>query len=297
MDKPGPAPPAAQVTTDLPCISCGYNLRTLLFLGSCPECGQPVAKTARHALVYADVEWLRTLRRGAAILAWTPIVTFGCVILCLALVVLSNTLGSQLMESLGVILAFFALFGVFGAWTAGILELTPTPPDSEGARLRYVPVGARACLVVLFLLGFALLGKSLVIAALMLSTLLVQITLLAAHAKRLAQRAGAAGVAKLATATALAGGASLGVVSACVALGGILMLLLPSYGGAGWALIQVGFALFVPVGLLLGVLGTVLMLRVCGVLDRVIEAAEAAPRSADSDVPTTDSESDKAAAE
>lgn len=31
------------ITGDLPCASCGYNLRTLAVSGRCPECGEPVA--------------------------------------------------------------------------------------------------------------------------------------------------------------------------------------------------------------------------------------------------------------
>jgi len=30
------------VTSDIPCVGCGYNLRTLATQGSCPECGKPV---------------------------------------------------------------------------------------------------------------------------------------------------------------------------------------------------------------------------------------------------------------
>jgi len=41
---PDPAPPAAQqrLDRDLPCASCGYNLRTLRIDATCPECGHPV---------------------------------------------------------------------------------------------------------------------------------------------------------------------------------------------------------------------------------------------------------------
>jgi uncharacterized repeat protein (TIGR04138 family) len=38
-------PAASIIPSDLPCIVCGYNLRTLTVEGQCPECGQPVVKT------------------------------------------------------------------------------------------------------------------------------------------------------------------------------------------------------------------------------------------------------------
>lgn len=63
------APTAANPTVpaDLPCVVCGYNLRTLAENGRCPECGAAISATLRS--------WLRLrllapgLRRGAATLA------------------------------------------------------------------------------------------------------------------------------------------------------------------------------------------------------------------------------------
>ena len=34
-----------RIFVDLPCKTCGYNLRGLSFEGACPECGSPVADT------------------------------------------------------------------------------------------------------------------------------------------------------------------------------------------------------------------------------------------------------------
>ncbi len=36
-------PPHATIIDDLPCVSCGYNLRAARVAGVCPECGQPVS--------------------------------------------------------------------------------------------------------------------------------------------------------------------------------------------------------------------------------------------------------------
>ncbi|MCZ6543380.1 MAG: hypothetical protein O6768_06910, partial [Planctomycetota bacterium] len=36
-------PPHATIIDDLPCVSCGYNLRAARVVGVCPECGQPVS--------------------------------------------------------------------------------------------------------------------------------------------------------------------------------------------------------------------------------------------------------------
>src|ERR1700733_1253483 len=57
---PLPAPPPPEwVMKDLPCRSCGYNLRTLSIDGICPECATPVRVSMRGDLLReADPIWL-----------------------------------------------------------------------------------------------------------------------------------------------------------------------------------------------------------------------------------------------
>jgi len=55
-----------RIDDDLPCIACGYNLRTREPDSTCPECGGTVLQsTARHLLHFADPAWLRRLIWGA----------------------------------------------------------------------------------------------------------------------------------------------------------------------------------------------------------------------------------------
>jgi uncharacterized repeat protein (TIGR04138 family) len=44
------------ISCDLPCVACGYNLRTLPIEGLCPECGQPVLKTLQAVPACEDEE-------------------------------------------------------------------------------------------------------------------------------------------------------------------------------------------------------------------------------------------------
>jgi hypothetical protein len=53
-------PPDAPIDKDLPCIRCGYNLRTLASNGNCPECGTPAWRTR---LERPDVRAFRRFER------------------------------------------------------------------------------------------------------------------------------------------------------------------------------------------------------------------------------------------
>ena len=61
-DRPGPAP---TLQADVPCVHCGYDLRTHAPDALCPECGAPVAHSLRGDLLSAaDPLWLARVCRG-----------------------------------------------------------------------------------------------------------------------------------------------------------------------------------------------------------------------------------------
>lgn len=72
------------VCGDRPCLTCGYNLRTLPLAGQCPECGTPVAVTPATAnLLAAPRDHLQWLRVGA-VLMLIAVVAFGAAVLAVA---------------------------------------------------------------------------------------------------------------------------------------------------------------------------------------------------------------------
>jgi hypothetical protein len=88
---PQPARPDL-ATTDIPCISCGYNLRGLPDSGSCPECGTAVARSLLgNLLVFSGPAYVESLRRGATIVWWSLVFT----IVVLAFTVLVQTATSS----------------------------------------------------------------------------------------------------------------------------------------------------------------------------------------------------------
>jgi hypothetical protein len=57
------------ITRDLPCTTCGYNLRTQPTDAHCPECDTPATQTFQACaarLAGADRRWLRKLTSAAA---------------------------------------------------------------------------------------------------------------------------------------------------------------------------------------------------------------------------------------
>ncbi len=66
----------ARVGIDLPCISCGYNLRSLPMSGRCPECNSAIESALHHGwLMFADPQWLRRLRSGVTFALWAVLVS------------------------------------------------------------------------------------------------------------------------------------------------------------------------------------------------------------------------------
>jgi len=113
-----------RVAVDLPCVACGYNLRTLRVDSVCPECAAPVERSFRQVhLRWADAGWVGTLAGGAGFLA------ASCVLLCLcvALAMLAHALG-------GAGFAGTVAFGIASGVLAlvGILFLTAPDPAEFG---------------------------------------------------------------------------------------------------------------------------------------------------------------------
>ncbi len=104
-DAPPPTAVPAHPETldeDIPCISCGYNLRGLYPDGRCPECGIPIERSMREDLLkLCDPTWVDRLRSGATWAYWGLIAT-----------VLTLILGTVAAAAVG---AFAAFGGAPGA--------------------------------------------------------------------------------------------------------------------------------------------------------------------------------------
>ncbi len=76
------AGPRRSIAADVPCCICQYNLRGLSDAGTCPECGNAVAgSTGSDRLLFANRDWLASLRRGLLLVNGSIAALLGTVLL------------------------------------------------------------------------------------------------------------------------------------------------------------------------------------------------------------------------
>lgn len=75
-----PAPAADVLQADMPCMTCGYNLRTQSANGVCPECGTTIRDTLNFPhLKRSPPRWLTSLVDSTTVLLLTlPLLTAAC---------------------------------------------------------------------------------------------------------------------------------------------------------------------------------------------------------------------------
>jgi hypothetical protein len=111
IDSTSPTEPVV-VEYDLPCRTCGYNLRGLSPRGVCPECQTPVDRALHGDLLrYSDPRWVRSLARGMRMLNAAVALTLILVITMMVLQPLRERV--WLMMSLALGLGALAVAGVW----------------------------------------------------------------------------------------------------------------------------------------------------------------------------------------
>lgn len=141
------------VEVDLPCVGCGYNLRTLEEGGKCPECGEAVARAVAHAAVVGQIGRPGRVAKAALVLAGAalvPAVPAGCFgVVALWMAPGERAWGVAFQVVMGC--AFVAAAGVV-AWVAGLLLSAGLPEPRPRA------AGSVVNFMVFALLGAALSG-------------------------------------------------------------------------------------------------------------------------------------------
>lgn len=122
LNTTGASPEPPQVlSADVPCIGCGYNLRTLARSAICPECARPVMDSLHwRNLHLADVRWLARLHRGTALMGVAAVFMTAV----LMLVVFNAMFGGTIYIELGLMGGFtlMTFFWVAGVWVGMAAE-------------------------------------------------------------------------------------------------------------------------------------------------------------------------------
>ena len=146
-----------RIDQDLPCVKCGYNLRTMRDDGQCPECGASVGESARLAwLCQHDPVWLRRLARATVWMVIAMVCLAGLPVLGLWLL-LGGPEDDTLVPCCLAALASGAVSGLHAS-----SELTA--PHSAGAFQRRVRGVARWALAAGLISLLALVGLVLLLA-------------------------------------------------------------------------------------------------------------------------------------
>ena len=105
---------------DLPCVQCDYNLRTQSREGDCPECGRSIDDTLRLARLFTrDPRWLRRMAR-AMVWAMGAMTCFVVLVGTMALQVVSEWLGLDVVLFLNTEMSFVGWVGmVLGVFAFG----------------------------------------------------------------------------------------------------------------------------------------------------------------------------------
>ena len=146
---------ATPIDRDLPCIQCGYNLRTQLMGGNCPECGTPVSRSVRtDQLHQSDIGWLASLRTGAMVMftGIFAIIVFGVVLACGGIVLLAPGSASPGGPEM-VFLIVQLLIGITVAGTFGFAVFKLTMPEPGRQTPKQSCSVARYTLLTYFTLG------------------------------------------------------------------------------------------------------------------------------------------------
>ena len=129
-----PGVPNAPIEMDLPCIRCGYNLRSQMPGNSCPECGTPVDHSMRpDLLAQADPKWLGAVLSGvnATLLSATIAIAAFFTLCCTGVFASSNLASSSGAEMALVTMVALGILTIHGLFGYAAFRLTTPEPGRD----------------------------------------------------------------------------------------------------------------------------------------------------------------------
>jgi len=142
-------PVSVEISVDLTCCACGYNLRGLLVGGRCPECADPVeASIIGEGLRFCDPAWVRTLSRGTSWICAALVITLADSVLMaipgFGRVLVHLTLRTGMVPHLSILFMILTLtpqaITVGGSWLLTAREPRDAGHDRHAAARRIIRV-------------------------------------------------------------------------------------------------------------------------------------------------------------
>lgn len=107
-----------RICEDLPCVGCGYLLRSLSPSGECPECGRVISDTTRvQRLKNYPMAWLKQMQMGLSLMQVT------CVLFALAILIFAINLqqnmrmtSSMTLTAVDILFVSVLIPGAAGFW-------------------------------------------------------------------------------------------------------------------------------------------------------------------------------------
>jgi len=135
-----------RITADVPCLTCGYNLRTQPLNGRCPECGTMVGRSAYGDLLsLCDPKWLSRLAGGTVwLLVYLVVVLLSMCLWYPVIVdpiVARNTSAEEALVLNGVITLSASLIALAGFWKLTTPETDRLPRHQRGGARRIARYG------------------------------------------------------------------------------------------------------------------------------------------------------------
>jgi hypothetical protein len=128
MGNSSDASAAIVIEYDLPCRTCGYNLRGLAVSARCPECDTAVARSLHgQRLCYSDPRWVRTMARGMRLISVTGLLALAYVAARYLVPLMVNASETTLGKALAVAAPAIVLI-IGGMGIAGLCMVTSRDP-------------------------------------------------------------------------------------------------------------------------------------------------------------------------
>jgi len=131
-------PSVPSLEQNIPCLRCGYNLRTLSSDARCPECATPISSSLDPALLrYADPSWTSILALAFSLMLISAALQFWYLLILVLLERLDLPGPTGISDHIGVLLSIHSFVDPL-FWLAVFIAGRPNPRTALPSRYSFV---------------------------------------------------------------------------------------------------------------------------------------------------------------